>query len=189
MFPLLQGGHPLLLGTRALIGGGQTRRSPLLVHLQQAGWRTHSDQPGGQATGQRLGQQQRRGADLHRGRDDGHPGANGTGRAERQRRHRPIGIRGLGQRMFTKTFSISPPHHVSVSRSFLSKQTSSFMKLNSTAYAISYVTTWRSLFLCLISMLIFVTSVLYVRYLIFSICCVSSNHPGLYLHLNDNTML
>ena len=48
------------------------------------------------------------------------------------------------------------------------------------------------IFLSFISMLIFVTSVLYVCYLFFfflSICCVSANHPCLYLHLNDNTML
>lgn len=44
------------------------------------------------------------------------------------------------------------------------------------------------IFLSFISLLIFVTSVLYVWYL-FLICCFSANHPCLYLHLNDNTIL
>lgn len=105
------GGHALLLGTGAGFGRSQAGRSPVLVHLQQAGRGAHAGGAGGQAGGRRLGQQQSRGAHLHRRGDDRHPGAIRTGRAERQHRHRPIGVRGLEQRMFTKTLSTPPPRH------------------------------------------------------------------------------
>lgn len=100
-----KGGHTLLLSTRALAGCSQTWCSPLLVHLQQAGRRAHLDLSGNQAAGQWLSRQQGSRADLHRGRDDRHPGANRTGRVKRQRRHRPVRNGGLEQRMFTKNFS------------------------------------------------------------------------------------
>lgn len=100
-----KGGHTLLLSARALTGCRQTWCSPLLVHLQQAGRRAHPDLSGDQAVGQWLGRQQGPRADLHRGRDDRHPGANRTGRVKRQRCHRPVRNGGLEQRMFTKNFS------------------------------------------------------------------------------------
>lgn len=65
-----QGGHALLLSAGTLAGCSQTGRSPLLVHLQQAGRGAHPDHSGGQAAGLWLGRRQGPRADVHRGGDD-----------------------------------------------------------------------------------------------------------------------
>lgn len=97
-----QGGHALLFSARTLAGRSQTGRSPLLVHLQQAGWGAHPDLSGGQAARLRLGGWQSSRADVRCGGDDWHPGADWTGRVEWQRCHGPVRVRGLEHRMFTK---------------------------------------------------------------------------------------